>query len=174
MRLRRLTDRAVSPLRHNVRVTLLGVIFGGLAVLVAVVAWLWPRPSQTRRESHETVRVEVNNSFPVFDRPSGAQEVGEHYVGVTLRNGSPSPVKVVAWGVSLPGDRRVVLQRPSTAWEPRLPHWVPSSDSATWFMEAAELRNVALAQAIDFKKMIAYVQLADGREIRASRGVPLA
>lgn len=83
-------------------------------------------------------------------------------------------MKVTGWGFLLPGGKRLVVQTPATTWEPRLPHWVPSADRASWFMEARDVRSVATAQRIAFQKMVPFVQLADGREICAPKGVPLA
>jgi hypothetical protein len=155
--------------------------FGAIASAVAVaslglayLAWQHPRsPKPPAPKPHELVRVEVANMFPVFDEPDGSQTLGDHLIGVTLRNGSERQVRAVGWGVQLPGDRKLVARVRAAAWEPTLPHWVQASDHATWHLEADEMRTQARAHDLDFTKMVAYVSLADGRTISADGGLPL-
>lgn len=146
------------------------LVFG----LIGVIAWLKPRSPSRRPAKHETVWVDVSNSIPVFDLPDGTKELGEHLVGVEVHNGSTRPVKVVSWGIKLPGDRKLFVPTPTTHWEPRLPHWVQPGDEAEWFVEAEELRHQQATLGCRFDQMIPYVRLADGRELMSEKAVLLA
>lgn len=143
-------------------------------VIVAMLAWLRPRAVARRGAAHERLTVEVANQFPVFDRRDGSSELGGHLVAVTARNGTPDSVKAVGFGLRLPGERRMVARVPATAWEPRLPHWIQPSGEATWYFDAEQVRQQGSELGCSFDEMRAYVSFADGREVSASRGVPLA
>lgn len=151
-------------------------LFFGVAGLASGF-WFWWRPRAPKDakapENHEMLRVEVSNEFPVFDHPDGSRSVGDHLVGVTARNGSRGAVRATGWGLSIPGNRTIVAPAPTTIWEPRLPLWIQPRDAATWYFDADELRRQAASLETPFDKMVAFVRFADGREIRADRGVPL-
>lgn len=153
------------------RITAISAVVALIGVVVAFLAWWKPR---ILKSALRGLRVEVSNIFPVFDLIDGSQRLGDHLVGVTLRNGTEHSVKVTGWGVQLPGAEKVVVMRPTTAWEPRLPHWVPASDEATWHFDPVEIRRISSERGAAYKKMRAYVRLADGRTVWAPKGVPLA
>jgi hypothetical protein len=152
-------------------ITAIGVVVASIGVVVAILAWLKP---SILKPALGDLRVEVSNIFPVFDQIDGSQTLGDLLIGVTLRNGTEHSVKVTGWGVQLPGGDKVVVMRPTTVWEPRLPHWVPASDEATWHFDPDEIRRISAERGAAFKKMRAYVGLADGRTVWAAKGVPLA
>jgi hypothetical protein len=118
--------------------------------------------------------VGVTNYWPVFTQPDGSQEMGDHFVAVTLRNGSERAVRATGFGLRLPGDRTMFVSTQTTPWVPSMPHWVQPGDEATWLFDGDELRRSAREYNVPFEDMTAYVSLADGREIRAAAGVPLA
>ncbi len=142
-----------------------------IGVVGVVLTWLlWLRP---RHPKHGKVSVVASNDFLVYDQPDGSKDLGDHLVGVTLRNGGPDRVKVTSWGLILPGNRRVVATGRLSPIEPLLPHWVEPGDHAEWFLEAGEMRRQKAALGCRFRQMVPYVTLADGRELRAKRGLPL-
>lgn len=100
--------------------------------------------------------------------------MGDHLVAVTVSNGTDRSVKAVGWGVHLPDKRNLVVLHRTTAWEPPLPHWIQPSDEATWYLLADEVRRQAQENGCAFRDMRAYVSLADGREVAAKTGLPLA
>lgn len=153
---------------------LITVILGVAALVIGLVAWLRPRAPKQVTAPHQTARVEVANCIPVYDLPDGSTDLGEHFIGVTVLNGESAPVRVMGWGLLLPGNRRMVVTRPQTNFEPRLPHWVDPGDQAQWFLDADEVRRQQATLGCKFDDMIAYVSLADGRELKAPGGVPLA
>ena len=152
-----------------------GLVVGLVGILLAIAAWRWPRaPQLTAPQAHERARVEVSNLFPVFDRPDGTRDVGDHIVGVTLRNGESRPLQVTGWGFLIPGDRRLVLPAPAVPWDPPLPAWVAAGGAETWNFPAGLVRAKQRDLACAFDELIGFVTLADGRELVADKGVPLA
>jgi len=123
---------------------------------------------------HEQLRVDVSNHFPIFDRPDGSQTMGDHLVAVIVRNGTARPVHVTGWGTRGPDGRTLFVTQPTTPWEPRLPHWVAAGASATWYLDAQAVRQRAKSEGWAFDDMIAFVDIADGREVTADRGLPLS
>jgi hypothetical protein len=99
------------------------ILVGVVGVVVALIAWRWPR-TRARLRAHEQLRVTVRNHFPVFDHLDGSKTLGDLLVAVVVSNGTERPVKVTSWGVHLPGNRNLVLIAPTTTREPRLPHWI--------------------------------------------------
>lgn len=65
------------------------------------------------------------------------------------------------------------MTAPTTTWEPRLPHWIPPGDEATWYLNADEARSQAAKAKVKLKHMRAYVTFADGRQVKADRAIPL-
>lgn len=132
-----------------------------------------------RRGSASGVRgprvvVRVTNAIPVYDLPDGTQEPGEHFVSVEAVNTGDQAVTITAWGVKLPGDRRMVVTRPAN-WATPLPHRLePGSAPARFVIPADELRQVERKQAIAYDAMRPYVTLANGTDVPADRSVPLA
>lgn len=55
-----------------------------------------------------------------------------------------------------------------------MPHWIQPGDCATWYFDPEQLRQQAATERVRFDQMRAYVTFADGREIRADRGIPLS
>lgn len=78
------------------------------------------------------------------------------------------------WGAHLPGNRNLAVRKPTTWWEPHLPAWVEPGDDATWYLPVDEVRAQSACLGCWFESMKAYVSLADGREVVAGRGMPLA
>jgi hypothetical protein len=153
----------------------LTIAFGVAGIVLAIWFWIRPRsPTANRPAKHEQLRMDVSNEFPIFDQPDGSRTVGDHLVGVTVRNGTARPVRVIGWGIGLPADRSIAVQAPTTTWEPRLPYWLQAGDAATWYVDAAELRRQSAALSVPFDHMVAFACFADGRRISADRGVPLA
>ncbi len=153
-----------------------GLVIAGVGVLVAVGAWLLPRSPRRAAHvlRHEQLRVKTSNHFPLFDHADGSGEAGDHLVAVTVSNGTGRPVKAINWGVRLPGNRNLVVLGPTTSWEPSLPHWIQPGDEATWYLRADDVRRQAQEHGCAFRDMRGYVCLADGREVAASVGLPLA
>lgn len=151
-----------------------GLAIGTVGVVLTLLLWYKPRSPKRLPAAHQTVRVEVANSFPVYHQQDGSRDVGEHLIGVTVLNGEAAPIKVLGWGLLLPEGRRMVITRPQTSFEPRMPHWVQPGDQALWFLDADEVRRQRAHIGCKFEQMIAYVSLADGRELKAENGVPLA
>jgi hypothetical protein len=119
--------------------------------------------------------VEVDNQSLYSTTPTAPRLPVDHYVVVTARNGIDRAVKAIGWGISIPGDRTVVVSdsaqpRPG---RPPLPHWLQLGAAANWLVKAQQLRDQAAELDIPFEKMITYVRFADVRKINADRGVPL-
>lgn len=156
----------------------LGWVGGSLTVLgILLSIWFWLRPRPPKNSSapsHEKLRVEVSNHIPVFDHPDGSQTCGDHLVAVVVRNGTATPVKATGWGLHLPGGRNIVVTTPTTSWESPLPHWVQPRDEATWYLDAGDLRRQSTELGCPYDDMVAFVNFADGREVTAATGVPLA
>lgn len=146
----------------------IGLAIAVVGVVLAWAFWWWPRSPK-----HDKVRVVVSNDFLVYDDPGGGSHLGDHLVGVTIHNGSSARVKVVGWGLHLPGKRRMVVPGRLTPVEPILPHWVEPGDHAEWYLDADEVRKQQAVLGCRFSQMIPYVTLADGRELRSRRGVLL-
>lgn len=152
--------------------TLVGLLVGSAGVGVAVIAWLRPRtPAASAR--HERIRVETSNAFPVFGTMGRDAELGDHMLCVTLKNGSPRPVKVVSWGIRVPGDRNIAILVPEP-WSATLPSWVGPGDEASCYVPAATIRAQQTQLGCSFRQMRPWVSLADGRKLRASKPVLLA
>lgn len=150
--------------------TAVGSIVGIVALAVGLLAWLRPVQKGTGR-----LNVVVTNDFPVFNQLDGSRTVGDHLVGVTLRNPTGDPVKVTGWGLRFPSGRTLRVFHPQVAWDPPLPYVVPPCDSAMWHLDPHEVRRASAKERVPFDKMHAFVNLADGRTIMSSRrGVPLA
>ncbi len=123
---------------------------------------------------HEQLRVDVSNHFPVFDRADGSQTMGDPLVAVIARNGTARPVRATGWGARGADGRTLIVTQPTTRWEPPLPHWIAAGDEATWYLDAADVRQRAESEGWAFEDMIAFVTFADGREVTADRGLPLS
>ena len=82
-----------------------GLAIALVGVAVAVLAWRRPRaPNAPKPAPHEQLTVVVGNEFPVFNQPDGSSRLGDHLVGVTVRNGAGAQVRAVGFGLHLPGD----------------------------------------------------------------------
>lgn len=148
-----------------------GVIGAAAAVVAVPVAWYYGH--RTTRPSKARVQVRVVNMMPTYDLPDGEQVVGERFVAVMAANTGDRVVTISGWGVKLPGDRRMVVTRPPN-WATPVPHRLePGSDATRFLVPVDELYHLR-EQGIPFKRMKAYVTLADGTEVEAVRGVPLA
>lgn len=175
-------QRQTQDKAHNSYVdvwTLLGLIAGVVGVVVGipvtVIAWLRPRaPRGIRPSPVAQPQVDVANAFPAYDLPGGGQRLGDHLVSVTTRNPTANRIKVIGWGVHLPNGKNMVVPVPTTSWEARLPAWVEPGDELTVYLDAEEVRGHVRAQGMAYDEMHAYVSLADGRQLVAAGGLPLA
>ncbi len=150
---------------------LAGVVGAAAAVIAVPVAWYYGH--RTTRPSRTRVQVRVTNMMPTYDLPNGERRVGERFVAVEAANTGDRVVTITGWGVKLPGDRRMVVTRPPD-WATPVPHRLePGSDATRFLVPADELYRLR-EQGIPFRRMRAYVMLADGVEVEADRGVPLA
>lgn len=149
----------------------IGLALGVLGIGASVY---YGRRDSASAVSGPRVVVRVTNAIPVYDLPGGAQEPGEHFVSVEAVNTGDQAVTITGWGVKLPGDRRVVVTRP-TNWATPLPHRLePGNAPARFVVLAEDLRQVAREQAIAYDAMRPYVTLADGTDVPADRSIPLA
>jgi len=152
--------------------TAIGAVIGALSLLVAGLTWWSPR-SPGARSRHQRVWVETSNAFPVFGELGQGGHVGDHTLCVTLKNGSTRPVKVVSWGIRIPGNRNMAILTPEH-WSSPIPTWVQPGDGAAWFVPAATIRAEQAKLGCSFRRMRPWVSLADGRTIKANKPVLLA
>ena len=99
---------------------------------------------------------------------------GDWFVAVSAVNTGDRAVTITGWGVKLPGGRRMVVMQPPN-WSTPVPHRLePDAEAARFLVHADELFRLQREQGIPFKDMKGYVTLADGTEVKADLGVPLA
>lgn len=161
-----------------------GITIGLAGLVLGLIAWRFPRHPRklapaaggaggSASAGDGDLVVETSHHLPVFDLPDGGQQPGDWLIAVTLYNRGPRPVCVSSWGVRVPGGGNIVALAPVTPFEPRLPQWVPPGTNGTWYLETDEVRRIAAERELAFGDMVAWVSLADGRRITASRGLPL-
>ena len=155
----------------------LGVISPFLGItgfLLAFFFWWKPRQpnSKSRGRISREIRVAVSNQLPVFDVGLRSERVGDHLVGITVKNLSDRRHLIVNWAIGMTKKANLFVVEP-VHWDPKLPCWIEPGQSLTFHAPADELRSAHVEKEIPFKKMKPWVEFGDGTRIHSKSSVPL-
>lgn len=144
-----------------------GLILGIIGAVTGVAALAWQ--VITWRQSGAVVAVTAHQAFPASgDHP------GEPLVNVSARNSGRSPVTVNGWGLRLPDGGAMVSVNPMP-WSSPVPHRLDPGADGNWLLPTYEVARFCDERGVRQQDMIAFVELADGRTIRAKeRGIGMA
>jgi hypothetical protein len=144
-----------------------GLILGIIGSITGVAALAWQ--VITWRQSGAVVAVTARQAFPVY-----GGHVSEQHVNVSARNSGRSPVTVNGWGLRLPNGEAMVSFNPAPGSSP-LPYRLEPGADGSWLLPTHEVARFCAERGVRQQDMIAFVDLADGRTIRAKeRGIGMA
>jgi hypothetical protein len=144
-----------------------GLILGIIGAVTGVAALAWQVISW--RQSGAVVAVTARQASPV-----SGDHAGEQLVIVSARNSGRSPVTVNGWGLRLLGGGAMVSFNPVPGSSPMPLRLEPGADGS-WLLPTHEVARFCAERGVRQQDMIAFVDLADGRRIRAKeRGIGLA
>lgn len=139
---------------------IIGAVTGAAALAWQVITW---------RQSGAVVAVTACQAFPV-----SGDHAGEQLVNVSARNSGRSPVTVNGWGLRVPDGEAMVSFNPVQGSSPLPLRLEPGADG-NWFLPTHEVARFCAGRGVRQQDMIAFVDLADGRTIRAKeRGIGMA
>ncbi|BCW12855.1 hypothetical protein NtRootA2_41370 (plasmid) [Arthrobacter sp. NtRootA2] len=149
----------------------IGVVAGVLAVVVALATWLWQ--IKVQRNSGRKVSVRSTYIMPIFEDSEFHED---DFIQIEVMNQGGQPVTVTNYAVELNGRQKTenmwVLRPP--LWATRLPSVVePGGIPTKLLVPVSELRKAHRTKGIDFKRMVPWVELGDGRKLYSSNAVPL-
>lgn len=149
----------------------IGVVAGVLAVVVALATWLWQ--INVQRNSGRKVYVRSTYTMPIFEDSEFHED---DFIEIAVTNQGGQPVTVTNYAVELKGRQKTenmwVLRPP--VWATRLPSVVePGGLPTKLLVPVSELRKAHMTKGIDFKRMVPWVELGDGRKLYSSNAVPL-
>lgn len=144
-----------------------GLILGIIGAVTGVAALAWQ--VVTWRQSGAVVAVTARQSLP-----ASGDHAGEPLVNVSARNSGRSPVTVNGWGLRLPDGGAMISSNP-VPWSSPVPHRLEPGADGNWLLPTYEVARFCAERGVRQQDMIPYVELADGRTIRAKeRGIGLA
>jgi hypothetical protein len=144
-----------------------GLILGIIGAVTGVAALSWQ--VITWRQSGAVVAVTARQASRGSD-----DHAGEQLVKVSARNSGRSAVTVNGWGLRLPGGGAMVILDPMQGSSPVPLRLEPGADGS-WLLPTHEVARFCAGRGVRQQDMIAFVDLADGRTIRAKeRGIGMA
>jgi hypothetical protein len=131
----------------------------GAVTGVGSLAW----QINTWNQSGPVITVTALQALPTY-----GDRVGDPLVNVTARNSGRSPVTITGWGLEFLDGQTMVLMQQLRMSTP-LPHRLEEGASGSWFIETKDVRDECASRGIRYQDLCAFVNLADGRTIKAKR-----
>ncbi|GAA2845478.1 hypothetical protein Acy02nite_46920 [Actinoplanes cyaneus] len=114
------------------------------------------------RRSGALIRATVNQALVGHE--------GIWCTNVTARNLGRMAVSVTNWGYQLPGRKagNIFMTRPLPI-SPTLPHRLEAGAEVSFYMETDAIQQVCKQKGLPYQRVRAWVDLGDGRRIKARR-----
>lgn len=134
-----------------------------LGLVLSLLSLLWQ--GYTWRRNGAVLRVKVTNSFPVY-----GDQLGDHYVTVTVVNEGRAATTVTGWGIDMGGHGNLTHLTP-VSWSTQLPHRLEAGAEASFHMPADGIRHHRAATGMAYSSMVPWVRSAGDRRHVAKAGL---
>lgn len=136
-----------------------GALTGPAALGWQVYSW---------RRSGSRVVVTCRNTLPML--PSGPDT---WFVAVQARNDGRLATTVESWGFRMHGTGMDIGNLRPQSWSDRTPHRLEPGASASFHLEADEIRRIAREHGVPLSRVKGWVRLGDGKLRESRRPVPI-